>query len=148
MAAAASSRRAHLTVYSRLQVARWRHGLLLLHFSVLPAPTPGRHPLHCWRTRCLPGLLPLGTASLLLIILVLLLLADSSVPLVLILILVLILHEGQALLQGWAVLGPLPLLRGLPRLLPPARHKLLLLLLHQRQPAAAGAGGPAVGAGL
>ena len=51
-----------------------------------------------------------------------------------------VLHEGQALLQGWAVLGPLPLLRGLPSLrglpllLPHVRHKLLLLLLHQRQP--------------
>ena len=87
--------------------------------------------------RWVPGLLPQGTASLLLmiwllIVLVLLLVAYSSAPLLL--VLVFVLHEGQALLQGWAVLGPLPLLRGRLSLLPPARHKLLLLLLHQRQP--------------
>ena len=132
VAAATPSQWAHLTVHSCLQAASWRHRLLLIQFSVLPPPTPGRHLLHCGRTRSLPGLLPQGTASLLLVVLMLLLLAHKSA--LLLLILVLVLHEGQALLQGWAVLGPLRLLRGLPWLLPPAWHKLLLLLLHQRQP--------------
>ena len=136
VAAAIPSWWAHLTIHSCLQLARWRRRPLLLQFSVLPPPTPGGHLLHYRRARCLPGLLPQGTASLLVVMLVRLLLAHTSAALLL--ILVLVLHEGQALLQGWAVLGPLPLLQGLPRPLPPAWHwlllLLLLLLLHQRQP--------------